>query len=504
MLLNRRPIPERKLPVYFYESYVNVSIKEKAGFIRGLWGANGSVLRKYNRIQLKSVNKAMIQDLQQYLALYFGIRSYISTTKKTKTKFSNGEYMCKESYNLAIYSIDNIKFKERIGFILPHHIENASYLKAGKIIKHPYVASIEYLGEQDVYDFTMLEGGVHYGIVNGISTHNCGEVPLLPYESCCLGSLNLHRFYTPHNNSIDWEFLEYSVRTAIRFLDNVQDLSDSGIEDITRVSRSLRRIGLGVMGFADLCAELETPYDSEEAYNLARKLSWFISFFSWSESMVLAEERGVFPAYDGEKIDPHVINKVLTAEFSPLADETKQKIIDDNTVFDVRNVAVTSIAPTGSIALIAGVNSSIEPFYSLVYTRNITDGVGSTKLDEILEVNEILLRKLSERGIDIKKFGEGDFPFRSGNTADELKKLIPDDLRDVFKTAHEIHWRDHIRIQSAWQEFVSNSVSKTINLPHDATVDEVEEAFTLMWEYELKGGTVYRDGSKSFQILEGN
>lgn len=273
------------------------------------------------------------------------------------------------------------------------------------------------------------------------ATNPCGEVPLLPYEACCLGSLNLERFV--EGEYIDFAYLRDVVKFAVRFLDNVHELNETPVEEINDAVRMTRRIGLGVMGWADALAEVGIPYDHEDAFTLADIIGKTIQTTAWEASMELAEERGEFPAFQYPNINWKLIDD-LELERKP-----------------VRNVAVTSIAPTGSISLIADVNSGIEPFFSHNYTRNITEGIGNTA-KETLEQSAI---------------------------------------SDTVKTAHEIHWRDHIRMQASWQKWTCNAVSKTINMPNEATVDDIMEAYRMAWELGCKGITVYRDGSRIFQIL---
>jgi len=272
-------------------------------------------------------------------------------------------------------------------------------------------------------------------------TNPCGEVPLLPYEACCLGSINLFMFSYPEGY-FDWKNLKDIIRIAVRFLDNIQELNETSIEEINDATKDTRRLGLGVMGLADTLEELGLSYDSQEARDFCDELAKFISTEAWSASMDLAEERGAFPAF----VEEHV-----TWEGIPV--ELKRR--------PVRNVAITSIAPTGSIALVADVNNGIEPFFSHDYTRNITGGIG--------------------------------------NTAKETLKQSA--VSDTVKTAHEIHWKDHINMQATWQNWTDNAVSKTINMPNEATVEDVLSAYEYAWEQGLKGITVYRDGSKLFQIL---
>jgi ribonucleoside-diphosphate reductase alpha chain len=274
------------------------------------------------------------------------------------------------------------------------------------------------------------------------ATNPCGEVPLLAHEPCCLGSINLERFV--EGKYVDFAYLEEVVRLAVRFLDNVHDVSHTQIDEINNSARRTRRIGLGVMGWADMLAELGLAYDHEDAFILADIVSKIIQKEAWLTSMDLAEERGAFPAFLEEEVNWNLIDK-LGLDRRP-----------------VRNVAVTSIAPTGSISLISDVNSGIEPFFSHHYTRNITEGIGNRAIDT----------------------------------------LEQSAVSDSVKTAHEIHWKDHIRMQAAWQKWTCNAVSKTINMPNDASVDDIMEAYALAWELGCKGITVYRNGSRMFQILE--
>jgi len=273
------------------------------------------------------------------------------------------------------------------------------------------------------------------------ATNPCGEVPLLPYEACCLGSINLERFVD--GKYVDFAYLKDVVAYAVRFLDNVHELNDTPVDEINEAVRMTRRIGLGVMGWADALEEVGIPYDHEDAFILADMIAKTIQTTAWETSMQLAEERGEFPAFQWDNINWKLIDD-LGLERKP-----------------VRNVAVTSIAPTGSISLVSDVNSGIEPFFAHDYSRNITEGIGNTATDT----------------------------------------LEQSAVSHTVKTAHDIHWKDHIKMQAAWQKWTCNAVSKTINMPNDATVKDVMEAYELAWESGCKGITIYRDGSRLFQIL---
>lgn len=344
------------------------------------------------------------------------------------------------------------------------------------------VTSIEPCGVQEVWDFS---NNTHYNLANGFTVHNCGEINLLSYEPCDLGSINLAKFVT-EDGKIDLESMMDVIALAIRFLDNIHDISDNRVEKINEMSRGLRRVGLGVMGFADMLAMLNIPYDSEEALVLSETLSKFISKIAWVASSILAVEKGTFPYFDKDKADWHVIEKVFEG------DEFINFIKENG----VRNVSVTALAPTGSIALLAEVNSCIEPYFALAYKRYITEGIGNFAKDTIIEVNPILKNKLEEIGI-FEKVKERILKEGSIQKIEE----IPVEIRKVFKTAHDISPLDHIRIQSAWQKYISNAISKTINLPHNATPEDIYNYIIQMWKYNLKSSTFYRDGSKDFQIL---
>jgi ribonucleoside-diphosphate reductase alpha chain len=366
------------------------------------------------------------------------------------------------------------------------------------------VVSVEEMATADVYN-GVVEGTHSYIIADpdattdfftGIVSANCGEVPLLDYEPCCLGSINLHKMYDAGTNDVNWEFLEYIVRNAVTFLDSVQELSETPIDEINHWAKGLRRIGLGVMGWADLLAELEIPYNSDEALELARHVSWFITYFAYLQSVSLAIDHGAFDMYDREKVDLRTVDRILNCpEYAP-----REIDINEISKLGFRNVAVTSIAPTGSISLLAGVNSSIEPFFALAYTRNITDGVGSEAIETVTEINPILYRRLYEYG-----FSEEDVELitrrieRQG-TLEGASKVF-DKVKPSFYTAQEISPDWHIRMQASWQEFVDNAISKTINLPEESTTVDIYEAIVAMWVANLKGGTIYRTNSKLFQIL---
>ena len=298
------------------------------------------------------------------------------------------------------------------------------------------------------------------------STNPCGEQPLLPYESCNLGSINLSKMLKTSGKGyeIDWDKLGVTVKNAAHFLDNVIDANRYPLEKIDFTTKQSRKIGLGVMGWSDMLLLLGIPYNSDEAVALAGKVMKFITSSAREESAELASVRGPFPIF---------------AE-STLADGKP-----------MRNATVTTIAPTGTLSIIAGCSSGVEPIFAYVYIRNVMDGT------ELIEVNPILKQTLTDRGIYTDELMK---KIASEGTLAHIEE-IPEDIRRVFVCAHDISPEYHIRMQAAFQEFTDNAVSKTVNFPNDATRDDVRKVYMLAYEAGCKGVTIYRDGSRDSQVL---
>jgi ribonucleoside-diphosphate reductase alpha chain len=297
------------------------------------------------------------------------------------------------------------------------------------------------------------------------ATNPCGEVPLLPYESCNLGSINVSKFV--EDGKINWTKLREIVRLAVRFLDNVIDANAYPVKEIEKATKANRKIGLGVMGFADMLIKLGIPYNSKKALELAEKLMKFISSEARKMSEELGKEKGSFPNFKGSIW------------------EKKYK--------HMRNATVTTIAPTGTISEIAGCSQGIEPLFAIAYVRDVRESLGY----ELTVVNSLFENTAIREGF----YSEELLKKISATTSIQHIKEIPAKVRKVFVTALDIEPEWHVRMQAAFQKYTDNAVSKTVNLPHHATPSDVEKVFMLAWELGCKGITVYRFGSRRVQVI---
>jgi ribonucleoside-diphosphate reductase alpha chain len=295
------------------------------------------------------------------------------------------------------------------------------------------------------------------------ATNPCGELPLLPYESCNLASINLAKMVK--GQTVDWEKLREHTHWGIRFLDDVIEVNRFPLPQIQKITLANRKVGLGVMGFADLLIRLDIPYHSKEAVSFARTLMRFIHKESLLASAALARERGVFPNY----------NKSIYA----------------NNHLKLRNATVNTVAPTGTISIIAGCSSGIEPLFAVSFIRNVLSGT------ELFEVNPIFEEMAKTRGFYSKELiGR---VAQSGSL--QAVEGIPRDIKRIFVTAFDVTPRQHLEVQAAFQRYSDNSVSKTINLPSEATVEDVKKIYLLAYKLNCKGITIYRYGSKEEQVL---
>lgn len=302
----------------------------------------------------------------------------------------------------------------------------------------------------------------HVGTVE--STNPCGEVPLLPYEQCVLGSINLSKFVK--GKKVDWKRLKKIIELGVHFLDNVIDVNKYPIPQVEEMAKSNRKIGLGVMGFAEMLIQLGISYNSPKALKFAEQLMKFVKKESHKVSQRLGKERGDFPNFKGS-----------------MWQKKKYR--------HMRNATVTTIAPTGTISIIAGCSSGIEPLFAISFVRNVMEG---TRLLEVTPTFEQIARN--------KKFFSTDLLMRIAETG-SIQRIpnIPDDVKKLFVTALDIPTEWHVRMQAVFQKYTDNAVSKTINLPENATPDEVRNAYLLAHRLKCKGITVYRYGSKENQVL---
>ncbi len=292
---------------------------------------------------------------------------------------------------------------------------------------------------------------------------NCGEQPLLGYESCNLGSINLSQHVI--EDQIDWPLLESTIRSGVRFLDNVIDKNNYILPQIEEITKDNRKIGLGIMGFADLLIKLNIKYDSKEGLNVAKEIMSFIQDKARDESLEIGKEKGSFPNFN---------KSIFKSKYETM-----------------RNASVTTIAPTGTISLIAGCSSGIEPYYAIAFTRNVLGG------EKLFDVNPVFEQKLKDLELYSEELIER---ISSTNTIQQLKD-IPEELKTIFVTSHDISSEWHVEMQAEFQKYIDNAVSKTINFPSDASKEDIAKTYKLAFQKGCKGITVYRDGSRKYQVL---
>ena len=327
------------------------------------------------------------------------------------------------------------------------------------------------------------------------STNPCGEVPLLAYEACNLGSINLGMMVdeTPNGCQINWERLADTTRKAIRFLDNVIEVNNYPLPKISEMVRNNRKIGLGVMGWADMLMKMGLSYASEDGTKLGAQVMEFIDYESKCESIELSKERGRFNNFTGSVYDNNnfLTNKYKGKSAGKISDEQWAELDRQIEEFGIRNATTTCIAPTGTISMIASASGGVEPLFGLVFSRLIMDGT------EMLEINPIFK----------------DYMIRKGLYSEDLMKKIAkdgsvshidgisDEIKHIFATAHDVSPYWHVKMQAAFQLHTDNAVSKTVNFEEHATRKDIEEAYILAYENNLKGITVYRNNSRQFQPM---
>ncbi len=464
---------------------VNSSIEKTSddfhkGFLKGMFDTDGTVVGSQEKglsVRLWQKDIECLKTVQRMLHR-LGIASAIYMDRKGQGAKSmpDGrggykEYTVQPGHELVISQDNLFHFAEVIGF---SSLKKQSRLEEGlknykrSLNRERFFAEVTEcieMGEHEVFDVQVP--GINAFDANGIYVHNCGEQPLLPYEACNLGSLNLSIMIKNVGSKpeVDYDRLGAVVKKAVHFLDNVIDVNKYPLPQIDEMTRGTRKIGLGVMGWADMLCKLGIPYNSSNAINLAEKLMHFIQDESRKASIELAEVKGVFPYYD--------------------------KSIYKDLGIKVRNATTTTIAPTGTLSIIAGCSSGIEPLFAISYIRNVMDN------DELVEVNPLFKQMATGEGfysMDLmkriaKKGTIKDFP------------EIPKTVQSVFVTAHDISPDWHVKMQASFQKYTDNAVSKTVNLSHEATKEDVKAVFEHAYKTFCKGVTIYRDGSRDMQVL---
>ncbi|MFQ5940464.1 MAG: adenosylcobalamin-dependent ribonucleoside-diphosphate reductase [Nitrososphaerales archaeon] len=327
------------------------------------------------------------------------------------------------------------------------------------------------------------------------ATNPCGEQSLYPYESCNLGSINLANLVKRRADGdfeFDWQQYEQIIRLTTRFLDNIIDANKYPVAEINIASKLSRRIGLGIMGLADLLFKLRIPYNSKEGYEFSSKLAEALSYYSMEESIELARNRGAFPMFNDSE---YVYGKLPVAGYYDVPKSQHSydwdSLIDKIMRFGTRNSQTTTVAPTGTLSMIADCSNGVEPMFALVFEKRVTVG-------RFFYTNKIFEEVLKENGLYSDELLEKiSTNYGSIRGLDELPKW----MQTVFVTAMDVHWADHLMAQGLWQRWVSNAIAKTINMPNDVTAEDVKCAYLLSHELGLKGVTVYRDGSRHQQVL---
>ncbi|MFB6152837.1 MAG: LAGLIDADG family homing endonuclease, partial [Halodesulfurarchaeum sp.] len=525
-------LTERKLQVP--DAVMRGSEEMARGFLQALFTADGSVqgtVEKGISVRLASRDAAFLREVQTLL-LNFGIGSKIYEDRKEPglAELPDGrggtkEYEHEGFHELVISSSHLVTFEAEIGFLLDSKTE-ALERRLDEYGRGPYsprfeatVAAIEPDGHEAVYDLTEPETNSYIG--NGFVVHNCGEQPLEEYEACNLGHINLStiaaeeapdwrvwegeragEFATLEEEveafleaAIDWEEFDRRIEWGTRFLEDVVTMSDFPVEDITEKVRSMRKIGLGIMGLAQLYIQLGMTYGSEPANEVARQLMVHINHGSKRASHELARERGTFDEWaDSKYADP----TAYPEWFEHHTGEDPEAWADG---FPIRNHNTTTIAPTGTTSMVGNTTGGCEPIYNVAYYKNVSDDVQGEEM--LVEFDDYFLRTLEANDIDVETVKAEAREQMAENAFEGVEGLstVPDAIGELFVTTSDLTGKQHAAVQCALQEGVDSSISKTVNFPHEATVGDMESVFRYIYDHGGKGVTVYRDGTRSKQVL---
>jgi ribonucleotide reductase alpha subunit len=489
------------------------------GFIQALFTADGQVNdggEKGCSVRLSASHLLLLKDVQRLL-LNFGIASRIYENRRLAGyrpmpdgKGGTKEYFHQPQHDLSISKINLIHFANEIGFLTKAKQNKlADYL--GRMVRGPYEESfaatvlvVEPDGIEQVYD--LHQPDTHSFIANGMVVHNCGEQWLGPYENCCLGSVNLNEHCGP-DGTVDWELLRQSVVTATRFLDDVVEANAyvPAVAQLREAAHRARRIGLGIMGLADLMYHVGVRYGSQEGQEFGAQVMEFVRYHAVKTSIELAEERGPFPAIEGSIYDMDNMSWTPPQTIVPFEHDWRRPEIQWDAIVDgirqhgIRNAAQTTVAPTGTIATVAGCEGyGCEPVFALAYFRHVNDNGKDLKLTYASPRFDEALKKL---GLGEEKRQEIVEQVMREGTCQHIID-IPQSVRDTFVVSGDITAEEHVRMQGALQAFVDNSLSKTVNFPEGATEEDVATAYMLAWELGCKGITVYVTGSREKVVLE--
>jgi ribonucleoside-diphosphate reductase alpha chain len=504
------------------------------GFLQALFTADGSVqgaIEKGISVRLASSESELLRDVQRLL-LNFGIKSTVYENRRDAGsrelpdgKGGTKEYETKAQHELAITSSHLVAFEDEIGFLLDYKHE-ALVERLDAYGRGPYrpkfeatVESVDPDGHETVYDLTEPE--THSFVANGLITHNCGEQPLEEYEACNLGHINLSTLadldapdwrvwseaYADEYDSeeaaveafleeaMDWEAFDHRIEWGTRFLENVVTMSDFPVPEIEEKVREMRKVGLGVMGLAQLYVQLGVRYGSEAGNEMARQLMQHINHGSKWASHELAEERGSFEEWPNSKYaDPVEYREWFEHQTGLDADEWADG-------FPIRNHNTTTIAPTGTTSMVGNTTGGCEPIYNVAYYKNVSDDVQGDEM--LVEFDDYFLRTLEANDIDVDAVKREAQEQMANNEFDGVEGLetVPDAIGELFVVTADLSGKEHAAVQCALQGGVDSAISKTCNFPNSASKADMDEVYRYIYDHGGKGVTVYRDGTRSKQVL---
>ena len=504
------------------------------GFLQALFSADGSVqgnVEKGISVRLASADSDFLGSVQRLL-LNFGIASKVYEDRKEAgtTELPDGqggtkEYETDGFHELVVVKENLVRFHEEIGFLLDGKNE-ALDERLGSYDRGPYsesfkatVESVEHDGHETVYDLT--EPDTNSFVANGLVVHNCGEQPLEEYEACNLGHINLSTLAATDapdwrvwrdehgdeydteaeaiqaflSEAVDWDEFDRRIEVGTRFLENVVTMSDFPVPEIEQKVREMRKIGLGIMGLAQLYIQLGMKYGSDAANETARQLMTHINHQSKWTSHELAEERGTFEEWDNSKYaDPTEYTEWFEKQTGLDAEEWRDG-------FGIRNHNTTTIAPTGTTSMVGNTTGGCEPIYNVAYYKNVSDDVQGDEM--LVEFDDYFLRTLEANDIDVEAVKQEAQEQMANNEFDGIDGLstVPDAIGELFVTTGDLSAKEHAGIQTACQEGVDSAISKTVNAPNDSTVEDAKDVFEYIYDHGGKGVTYYRDGTRSKQVL---